>query len=125
MQNTENKISLTGNGNIVIQDSKNGNITINQNDPQLFEKLQKLSKEQISVLQQMINEHEDKFSDLLKTLVSGIASQKNIVQNSTIIAKKVKIGDTVEYHYHYSDKNTTQNADKIYNINKIDKANFS
>ena len=41
MQNTENKISLTGNGNIVIQDSKNGNITINQNDPQLFEKLQK------------------------------------------------------------------------------------
>jgi len=45
-----------------------------------------------------------------------IINSKNVVQNSNISA-----GGNV----HIGDKNTTQNADKIYNIDKIDNANFS
>ncbi len=55
MSHTRNIIKLTGDGNIVIQDANSRDITINQNDPQLFEKLQSLSNEQIAVFQQMIN----------------------------------------------------------------------
>lgn len=121
----ENTIKLTGNGNIVIQDVNGSNITITPNDPQLFDKLQKLRKEDIAALQKMIDEQTEKFTDLFKTMVSGLVSQKNIVKGSISHVKSVKIGDEIHYHYHYPDKNITQNADKIYNINKIDNANFS
>mgnify|MGYP006445836547 CR=1 FL=1 len=119
----QNTIKLPGDGNFVIQDAKTGDITINQNDPQLFEKLQKLRNEDIAVLQKMINEQTDKFSELIKTMESGLVSQKNIVQGSISHVETVKIGD--EIHYHYPGKTVNQNAEKIYNINKIDNANFS
>lgn len=45
-----------------------------------------------------------------------IINSKNVVVNSNINA-----GGNV----HIGDKNVTQNADKIYNIDKIDNANFS
>ena len=125
MAQKQNIIKLTGNGNIVVQDANGRDITINQNDPQLFEKLQSLNNEQIAVLKQMIEEQNDKFTELFKTQISGISNSKNIVKNSTINAESVKIGDEIHYHYSYPEKIINQNAEKIYNINKIDNANFS
>ncbi len=87
----ENIVKITGDGNIVIQDVNSGNITINQNDPQLFEILQKLRNEDIAVLQKMISEQNDKFTKLFKTMVSGLLSQKNIVQGSISNVKSLKI----------------------------------
>ncbi len=87
----ENIVKITGDGNIVIQDLNNGNITINQNDPQLFEILKKLRNEDIAVLQKMINEQTNKFTDLFKTMVGGLLSQKNIVQGSISNVKSLKI----------------------------------
>ncbi len=96
MQN--NTIKIEGNGNIVIQDSNNSCITINANDTDVFEKIQQLSNEQIAALQQIINEQADKFSELFKTLINGVASQKNVVHGN-ITAKSVSIGDEIHYHY--------------------------
>ena len=45
----------------------------------------------------------------------AVKIEKNVVKNSTITADNVHIGD----------KTIIQNADKIYNINHIDNANFS
>ena len=97
----ENTIKLDGNNNIVIQDSTNGNITINANDPAILEEIQQLNKEQIAVLQQIVDEQSAKFSGLFKTLLAGVASQKNVVHGN-INATSVKIGD--EIHYHYGEK---------------------
>ncbi|MEI6139220.1 MAG: tetratricopeptide repeat protein [Mariniphaga sp.] len=97
----ENTIKLDGNNNIVIQDATNGNITINTNDPVILEKIQQLNKEQIAVLQQIVIEQSAKFSGLFKTLLAGVASQKNVVHGN-INATLVKIGD--EIHYHYGEK---------------------
>ena len=107
MNQKENIIKLTGERNIVIQDSK-GNITINQNDPKLLEKLQNLNNEQLVVLQQMVSEQSGRFIEQFKILLTGVATQKNIVKNSTINAETVRIGDNIEYHYHYNQTSKTK-----------------
>ncbi|NOQ28378.1 MAG: tetratricopeptide repeat protein [Bacteroidales bacterium] len=105
MEDKKNIIKLSGDNNIVIQDVKNGNITINQNDEKLIDKLQKLNEQQLSVLQQMVKEQTNSFTAAFKTIITGIATQKNIVQNSNITAKNVRVGDNTEIHYHYHYEN--------------------
>ncbi len=97
----QNTIKLEGNGNIVIQDAQSGNITINISDPNLFETIQLLNKEQITVLQQMVDEKSDRFENMFRALISEIATQKNVVHGNISNVQSVKIGDEVHYHYHY------------------------
>ena len=59
-------------------------------------------------------QHPEVAAELEKTI--QIVNSKNVVLNSTIQAG----GDV-----HIGDKNLSQNAEKIYNIDKIDSANFS
>jgi hypothetical protein len=119
----KNTIRLTGDGNIVIQDVANGNITINQNDQNLFEKLKKLQNEEIAVLQQMISEQTEKFTNLFNTMVNRLVSQKNIV-NNYIQAESSNVGDEIHYHYHYNEnikhirQSITDNPDFFRNQNE-------
>ncbi len=106
----QNTIKITGDGNIVIQDATGRDITINQNDPQLFENLQKLGAEDIAVLQQMIKEQSDKFSEMFKIIISRITSKKNIVYGN-ITAKSFNIGD--EIHYHDAEQKKTKNIGTV------------
>ncbi len=73
----KNSIKFEGDGNIVIQDANNKAITINTGDPDLFDKIKLLGNEHIIALQQIVKEQADQFSDLFKTMLAGVALQKN------------------------------------------------
>lgn len=57
----------------------------------------------------MIKEQGDKISDMLKVIVSEIASRKNILQGSISNVESVKIDDEIDYHYHYTEQKKTKN----------------
>jgi len=72
----ESTIKIDGNNNIVVQDANSNTFTINVNDADVFEKIQKLTDQQIAVLKQMINEQADRFTASFKTIVTGITTEK-------------------------------------------------
>ena len=94
----KNDVKIDGAGNIVVQNSNNSTITINAHDPDVLEKLQQLNNEQIAVIQQIVKEQSDKFTELFKNLIQGTGIQKNLVQGN-INATSVRIGDEIHYHY--------------------------
>ncbi|MBI9034062.1 MAG: tetratricopeptide repeat protein, partial [Bacteroidales bacterium] len=109
----KNTISLDGNNNIVIQDANKAEITINTNNAEdINKKLNQLAREQIEILQQMAMEQSGKISDLFKSQLNKIASQKNYVGGG-ITAHDVNIGDKNEVHYHYYPKKNTALPKKL------------
>jgi len=96
----KNTINLQGNRNIVVKETHRESITIDTNDPDdILQKLQQLNDTQIAVINKLADEQTDKLSEIFKTLLRGVVSQKNIVHGD-ISAQSVKIGDEIHYHYH-------------------------
>ena len=100
----KNSISVDGNGNINIQDVTNGNITIHaNNEEEMLSELGLLNKIQIDSLLQVIDNQTNQLSDIFKTHLKGIASEKNVTKGSISNVKSIKIGDEKHYHYYTSE----------------------
>jgi tetratricopeptide (TPR) repeat protein len=102
MQNT-NQIQIDGNDNITLQNIYGGAITINKGDDAaaLMGKLEQLQAAQLDALMQIAEQQAGRFSDLLKDLLKGVANQKNIISNSTLLVKgDTHIGDKITYVIH-------------------------
>ena len=117
----KNSIAIEGNGNITIQDVTNGNITINTNNPdEVLKQLKQLNEAQIDSLLQIVDNQKERLSELFKTLLNGIAKEKNVVMgNITDVKGNVDIGDKVIYNYYYTaetklPKELTLNIPKTY-----------
>ena len=97
----KNTINLQGNGAIIVKEAHGGRITIDTKDPaDILQKLQQLNDAQIAAIKQLADEQAGQLSEVFKTSLRDVVSQKNIVEGS-ISAKLVKVGDTIyEYHYH-------------------------
>ena len=104
MPASNNSIAIEGNGNITIQDVTNGNITINSNNPdEVLKQLKQLNEAQIDSLLQIVDNQKEHLSELFKTLLNGIAKEKDVViGNITDVKGNVDIGDKVIYNYYYT-----------------------
>lgn len=90
--------------NIVVQKANQEGFVINTaKADDIHQKLQQLDDRHIAVLLQVINEQGDNLSDIFKTLLNGVASQKNVVHGN-IEAKSVKMGDEIHYHFYPKEK---------------------
>src|SRR5207245_853114 len=92
-----NSINIDANGKIVIQDKQNGNLVIDPNNTNdVYTQLKHLNNTQIDSLLQVAAQG-GQLSDLFKTLLNGVANEKNIVKGNISKVDTVNIGD----HYHY------------------------
>lgn len=99
MLNT-NQIQIDGDDNITLQNIQGSTITIHKGDDAnaIMAKLNQLQETQLDALQQIIEKNTEHFSGLFKTLLKGVATQKNIVSNSTLIVDgDAHIGDKITY----------------------------
>jgi len=104
MSAQSNSIVIEGNGNVIIQDVNNSPITINTNNTdEVLAKLNKLDQVIIDSLLQVVEKQDERVSTLFKTLLNGIAKEKNVVKRSISNVQSVKIGDETHYHYHYAE----------------------
>ena len=98
----ENTIHMRDNGQIIIQDTQNGNITI---DPgkveESLQQLAGLNHIQLSVLKQLIDTKKDIVNHTFTTLLNNMVKEKNIIKGNISKVKSFKIGDELHYHYHY------------------------
>lgn len=109
----------------ILEETKDNNEVLNQLKSRNLEAVVNTRGEEIFNVEKMIREMGDKLSDYFETLLRQSSSQKNVVHGNISHVKNVKIGDEVHHHYPPAGKQVTQKADKIYNIEKIDKADFS
>ncbi len=101
MQGHQNIIKLEGNGNIVIQDVKNGSVTINTLDMNdILLKLNQLNENQITILKEFCEEQNNKLSDLFINLLSKASPVKNVVNGDISNNQEVIIGDITHIHNH-------------------------
>jgi len=104
MSAQSNSIVIEGNGNVTIQDVNNSPITINTNNTdEVLAKLNKLDQVIIDSLLQVVEKQDERVSTLFKTLLNGIAKEKNVVKGSISNVQSVKVGDETHYHYHYAE----------------------
>ena len=96
----ENRAYLREDGNIVIEDTQNGNVIIDQNRPEdILQKLQQLRDTQINLINQLAKVQSDGLNHLFKTLLQGLVLQKNVVHGS-VSANVVNMGDKIQHNYH-------------------------
>ncbi|MEY2834377.1 MAG: hypothetical protein RLZZ557_39, partial [Bacteroidota bacterium] len=106
MPNPTDSITLDGANHIVVHRPGNTDVRIDTtSEDDIRNKLDQLAPPQIAQLLQIAAEGQ--LSPLFSSLLRGVASQKNVVQNSTIHAQTVSIGDRTENHYHLETKATT------------------
>jgi tetratricopeptide (TPR) repeat protein len=102
MPNPTDSITLDGANHIVVHRPGIADVRIDTTDEgDIRNKLDQLAPLQLALLLQIAAERQ--LSPLFSSLLRGVASQKNIVQNSTIHAQTVSFGD----HYHLETKATT------------------
>ena len=126
MQDT-NKINIDGSGNITLQNIHGSTISISKGDDAaaILDKLAQLHEAQLDALQQIMEKQTERFSDLLKVLLKGVVSQKNIVSGSiSNEGGSVIIGDNNQITYLIQSKATiplelTINLPKIPDLTKI------
>ncbi len=96
-----NKVRITGDGNIVIQNANESEITINtKNANDILSKFQELSSAQLDALTQIIEKEHQKTGEVVRMLLKGVVTQKNIVTGNHISnIRDLKVGDEVHYHY--------------------------
>lgn len=123
---TNNQISIDGDGNITLQNIHGSTISISKGDDAhaIMSKLNQLHNAQLDALQQILEKHKADFSEMLKMLVKGVISQKNIVSNSNLIIKgDAHIGDKIIYQIHLPKANIphelTVNLPKVPDLSKI------
>ncbi len=92
-----NSIAIEENGNITFQDATSGYITINTNNPvEAVRGLKQLNTAQLDSLLQIAEKQKVQFSDVYKTLLNGVAGEKNVVKGSiTNVKGDVNIGDRI------------------------------
>jgi tetratricopeptide (TPR) repeat protein len=122
-----NKINIDGSGNITLQNIHGSTISIGKGDDAatIMAKLEQLQEAQLDALQQIMEKQTEHFSDLLKVLLKGVVSQKNIVSGSiSNVGGSVIIGDNNQITYLIQSKATippelTINLPKIPDLTKI------
>ena len=96
-----NQIKVEDNGNITLRDMHGAVVTVNVNETDnLLAVLNSLNPAQLAALQHVVEVETHAISPLFKTLLTGIASQKNIVKGNISNVDMVRIGDERHYHYH-------------------------
>lgn len=101
----KNSITIQENGNITLQDANSGQISIDTtNVSEAVKGLKQLNEAQLDSLLQIAEQQKGQFSELYKTLLNGVAGEKNVVKGSiTNIKGDVNIGDRIIYNYYYTD----------------------
>lgn len=89
-----NRIKVDDNGNITLQDSYGSTVVIDVNETEtLLATLNGLNPAQLAVLRYIADAEGDTISPRFKTLLNGLAAQKNIVGGSISNVQQVRIGD--------------------------------
>ena len=96
-----NQITVDNNGAITLTDGSGAAITLDANQTDhLLATLNGLTPAQLAALQQIADIEADTLSPRFKTLLTGIAAQKNIVAGNISNVERVRIGDERHYHFH-------------------------
>ena len=113
-----NKIEISGNGNITLQSINGSTITINKTDGvnTIIQKLSELQETQLDALQQIVAQQTEQFEDLFKQMLKTIAQHKGVEANKyatiqehhgggdNIAGDKKVYQVTVHYHHYPTNK---------------------
>jgi hypothetical protein len=109
MMQRQNLIKLNSEGAVIIQDGAKETICIQPGNPEtVLAQLGQLNQTQLGSLLQVVEKQNDQFPRLFKTLLNGVANEKNVVRGNIANVQTVRIGDETHYHYHYAEKKVSK-----------------